>query len=304
MTYPARKNLLLLPFLTLMILFLLASKEVGAGVQAGLRLSYLAIIPSVFPFCIFSSYFTSIEPPRKPGCISRTFTRVFHLPPQAAVTFLIGLLCGFPLGAKATADGYRAGIYTKRQAERMLCFCNNTSLSFLLSGVGGAMRGSLRDGIALFCVQTLLALCLAVLTGVSDRKKSIDLQIPPSHPTSTPFSFPKAVTDAVSSTLTVCGFVVFFSALLSMLSSCLPTAAYLSVAAFLEVGSACAAAAAVPHGLVISAFAVCFSGFSVHMQAAAMLQGTDLSMKQYFLAKLFSGVAGAALIYLYTQFPS
>lgn len=281
------------PLLAVFCLLLCRSDTLAGGIREGVLLFGRNILPTIFPFAVLSAYFAALPFPTKQK--NGWFRRVFRLPVSALLPFFIGLLAGFPLGAKVTCDGYRAGVYTREEAERMLCFTNNTGLAFLVGSVGRGMRGNARDGIILFGVQVAVAVLVALILGAlaqkQDTPKAINMQLPRlSFP-----AFPTAVRGAVDASLSVAGFVAFFSGILAILKEILPRAGYLAAATLLEVGSACAALSREPLGLPLTAFAVCFSGISVFMQAAAMAEGTDLRLGRAFAVKLLSGVLGSAL---------
>ncbi len=285
-----RRTLPTLPLILCCMAALVAlTTPVKAGVQAGLILCYTAIIPSVFPFAVLSGCI-AFSPTGRQGWFGRLFHRVFRLPAEAATPFLVGILCGFPMGGRAVARGYLQGVFSREEAERMLCFTSNTSIAFLIGGVGVSLRGSLREGIWLFGVQTLLALLCALLTVPKNS---------PSHVAPLPSHFPPAPTLAhavqggINATLTVCGFVTFFSACLALLRPFCSSYSFAIIASLLEVGNACQSGAALP--LPLTAFAVCFSGLSVHLQTVTVLEGTDLSVKPYLLSKMLQGLAAAAI---------
>lgn len=49
----------------------------------------------------------------------------FRVRKNVCYNMTMGFLCGFPMGAKVTADLYAEKLLTKREAEFLLCFCNN-----------------------------------------------------------------------------------------------------------------------------------------------------------------------------------
>ena len=282
-----------MPFILLtMTCFLLLSPALQAGAQRGLSLCYRTIIPSVFPFAVLSSCLVAAG---DGGREFPLFRCLFALPSSAVFPFLIGLLCGFPLGAKAAVDGYRRGLYSKSEAERILCFANNTGVSFVIGGVGISLFGDARKGIYLFFLQTALALLVAFVSG-RFANRGEDVAPSPLPPPLKSLSLSACIADATHATLTVCGFVVFFSCLCSMLGTFLGGIPYVALCALLEVGGACHAAAGVSGGIAFAAFAICFSGVSVHLQTAALTEGTDLSLAPYFVSKALCG----ALALLFT----
>ncbi len=296
MTQTKYPSTYLIPLLGLTILLLIEGAAVGDGIRAGLDLCYRAIIPSVFPFSVLSAYISRWE--GGSSLLTKGFEKVFHLPGKGILPLFIGLFCGFPLGAKAVADGYQQGDYTKEEAERLLCFTNNTGLSFLLLGVGVGMRGSLLDGAILALIQLLTA----ILVGLLVREPQWEGHTPcKAHAVRSPLPFPQAIRDALFGTLTVCAFVTFFSGLLGVTEGILPPPLQAVLACVLEVGTGTRLATDMTGGILLSAFAISFSGLSVHMQTLSVLGDCDLSLRRYFPMKLVSGCLSLllALPYFY-----
>ena len=295
MTKTRRSHVLFYPLFALALLLLWQAEAVGDGVRKGLDLCYRAIIPSVFPFSVLSAYLSRVE--TDGGILAKCFSRLFRLPPEGVLPFFIGLFCGFPLGAKAVAEGYKHGIYTKEEAEHLLAFTNNTGLSFLLLGVGIGMRGRILDGVALALIQLLSACIVGMLMRPNKMPQERPLQRLPRQP----LPLTLAIKDALYGTLTVSAFITFFSALLGVTSTFLGEIPQAVLACFLEIGTATRVAAEIEGGIILSAFAVGFSGISVHMQTIAVLEDTDLSISVYLPMKLVSGALSAllALPYFY-----
>lgn len=285
---PLNRYIALPPLLALVLLLLWKNRPLTEGIRAGLHLAGHTIIPALFPFTVLSSYLVALTAPvpgrRKPL-------------PASTVPFCIGLLCGFPLGAKAACDGVRLGQWSRKDAETMLCFCNNTGVAFLIAGVG-TLRGSVRDGIFLFCVQTLVALCTgAVLSFFRPRGRG------DAAPVISSFTIPRftdVLRNAVSASLTVTGYIAFFSGLVFVLRTLLPTHLFPYIAAVLEVGTACRTLADIPNGLALTAFAVIFSGLSVHLQTASFAAESGVRIFPAVIVKAVGGILGATLTVLFT----
>ena len=107
--------------------------------------------------------------------------------------------------------------------------------------------------------------------------------------------------------LTVSAYVVFFSAFCGTLTVLgnrlqLPEAARAAVYCLFELSGGVSAASALTPPLasaLLTAFAVGWSGLSVHCQVLSVSDGRGLRMRRYFLAKLLHGaltVAGFALV--------
>ncbi len=285
---PRQRYMILPPLIALIILLLWKNAALSEGILAGLSLSSHAVLPALFPFALLSPYLLSAMSPNGSGRLKL---------PQATVPLIVGLLCGFPLGAKVACDGAKQGLWSRRDAERMLCFCNNTGLAFLVAGVGGSMRGHIRDGILLFCVQTLVALITGIVLSARHRKEKTYTTV--CRP-ATPFPrFTDAMHSAVGAALTVTAYIAFFSGLLSVIHTFCSARLFPLIAAMLEVGTACHTLAAFPGSLPLTAFAVICSGLSVQLQTASFASEENIRIFPAMVCKAVGGVIGAALTALF-----
>lgn len=87
------------------------------GAITGLSLWYNNVIPLLLPFMLISNIMVSYVSKNKKSAIS--------------TTLFLGILCGYPLGAKTTADFIKKGAYSKDKGKILLPICNNTSPVFL-----------------------------------------------------------------------------------------------------------------------------------------------------------------------------
>ena len=160
-------------FFALFCLFLiLRNPDVAIEyITSGLRLCAVTVIPSLFPFLVLSELIVS-------GGIGRLLLRpvsgllagLFRLPPDGCCAILLGMFCGFPVGARAAVSAYDAGRLTRDEAERVICASTNPSSAFLLNAVGVSLHGNRRYGSALLTVTLLSALLIGILLGRMPKK--------------------------------------------------------------------------------------------------------------------------------------
>jgi hypothetical protein len=117
----------------------------------------------------------------------------------------------------------------------------------------------------------------------------------------------KVITDAVQSSaismLTVCAYVVFFSALGGTVNLALehfhaPALLKASVFGFLELSSGVSAASALPNTVasaLLCAFAAGWGGISVHCQMLSVCSGSGIRLRSYLFAKIAQGLLSALL---------
>ncbi len=269
------------------------SAPLSEGIRHGLSLCVQAVIPSVFPSMIVSDALLCERAWVERSWLGHIFARVFHLPPAAAVAYLLGLCTGFPVGMRVCAELYRDGVLTRQECERLMCFCNNTGPAFLIAGIGGGLYGDVRIGAALYLCQLLVSAGIGVLLG---RGK------PYTHTAHKPspcvFCLVDSVRDASLSCVYIGGFVSMFSAVAYLAQHMLPQGMCVLLLPLLEIGSAASylghTSIDILH-LSATAFAVGFSGLSVHMQSMVFFKDLPISTGPYYSAKLAAGVLCACL---------
>ena len=126
---------------------LLARPEaVYAAVREGLTLCYQTVIPSLFPFFAAVGLLTRLGLARWLQGLCRPFMGpMFRLRGACAMPLLAGLLGGYPSGAQTTAELWRQGQLSRREAELLLGFANNCGPAFLLGFIGAGVLGSSRE---------------------------------------------------------------------------------------------------------------------------------------------------------------
>ena len=92
------------------------------------------ILPTLFPFLVVTSLLLASG---GLDLIARLFgglfRRIFRVTKNGAFAVLAGFLCGYPMGAKVTADLLLAQKISSDEARYLLSFCNNTSPVFIIN---------------------------------------------------------------------------------------------------------------------------------------------------------------------------
>lgn len=121
------KNLILtLLFLLLCAGMLLFSNRSLYYALTGLQLWFNKMVPALLPFMILSNLLIGLDLTDPFVSILRpVLGRLFRLNSSGIYAMFTGFLCGFPMGAKVTADLVRKGKLSLRDASYLLAFCNN-----------------------------------------------------------------------------------------------------------------------------------------------------------------------------------
>lgn len=298
-----RRGACLLLFFVL-IAMIYFSRPLSGGIRTGLSLCGQVIIPTLFPFMLLSDMLSAcLSDISFPRWFSRCFRVLFRVPAAGALPFLLGALCGFPLGVKSAADLYEGGAICRADAVRLSCFCNNTGPAFVIAGVGIALFGNAGIGIYLYILQLFTAIMCGALFArlpVREEKRGRHSAVAGSRDE----GFMPALRRSIQGMLSVCALVILFSGISGVLSVFVTDPARLAfLYALLEVGGGANAAvtlyATAPRlALLCAAIAISFGGCSVHMQSAVFLQEAGLPVWRPVFAKILQGAFCAMLVML------
>lgn len=302
------------------LLFLLRSDIAIDYMKIGLKLCSGTVIPSLFPFMVVSSLIVS-------SGIGIRICRAFAYPARllfgvsggGAGAFILGALCGFPIGARVVADMYDSGEISKSEAERILTFCNNPGSAFVTSAVGVSLFGSLGAGVALYACVILSSVIVGVAMRpffkskpCENRSTTSALQVCAASSRGVGTLVTNAIRESALSMLTVSATVVFFSSLVGCVGASLsalgaPDSVIAVIFGIFEISSGVSALSGLhsPISLCLCAAALGWSGLSVHLQIMAVCSGRNFSFMPYFVAKMMQGAVCAALVFALTRvFPS
>ncbi len=94
---------------------------------------------------------------------------IFNLPGVSSFPFIMGLISGYPVGAKIVSDLYEKKLCTKEEAERMLSFTNNSGPLFIIGTVGCSFYSSSTIGIILLCTHIAASISVGIILGIKSR---------------------------------------------------------------------------------------------------------------------------------------
>lgn len=288
------------------------------GARKGITLCLDLLIPSLFPFFVLSSLFIKTG---LAGLFARPLQHLmyplFGVGGAGATPLILGILGGYPVGARTVAQLRTQNECSAQEAQRLALFCNNCGPAFLVGAVGVGIFGSESIGFLLLAANSLSAILLGIGLHVVFGKTQQNKTTPttPLQPLSA--VFPDCVHSAFSSSLNVCAYVILFSVLTALAdcSGILPAISNGFAALFggensrslcrsffiglveLSTGTA-ALEPSVPLALPLAAFILAWGGLSVHCQTLPFWQAADIRATPYLIAKLVQGLLSAGLLIL------
>lgn len=291
------------PFLCLGLtaLTVIFGEEVKASVYQGFLFSFTTIIPALFPFFILSDLWSYIFIPDKNSKIGAVFEKIFRINRVALPAFFSGLVCGFPIGVKSASLLFEEEKISDDEFERLSGFANNPSLAFVVFGVGGGILGNVKYGIILY----ICVIISSVFTGIVFRSKEYK-SVKSDNNFGQNFNFVESVKNAGISSINVSSYIIFFTCLTGLISKLVSEKSTALISTLLEVANSAKLISLCPSfdfytKMSLLAFAVGFSGLSVHMQALSYLP-KKFPFKKYFVMKTIQGIVCFGVMCLFLIF--
>lgn len=315
---------------------LIFSRSNLPAIKNGLTLWANSVVPSLFPFFVATELLMNTNFVNILGRILNKFMKpLFNVRGEGAFGFIMGLISGYPVGAKIASNFRVNNICSKEECERLLSFTNNSGPLFIVGTVGISMFGNTVIGLLLLITHILAC----ITTGIIFRfwkynKKSPDYINSQgsnlSKYSNVSFSnlgevLAKSISSSTSTILMIGGFVVIFSSIISILKSSgiLNFLALLLAPAFnfLNIDSSfiygiLTGILEITNGInlisninvknisiniIITAFLLGFGGLSILLQVWSITSKTDLSIKPYIYGKLLHGIIAAFYTFLAIQ---
>ena len=284
-----------------LVLFLAEAGFVRAAAAEALSLCARSVIPALFPFLVVSSLLLSLGlgellSPMLAGLMEP----LFRVDGVGSSALLLGLVGGYPIGAKTAADLYRGGRLSRPEAERLLAFCNNSNPVFLISVLGVGVFGSVRAGVWLWLIHLLSALLTGLLFrnhgGPARRQAGGTAAF---QAVSLSAAFVAAVRESLSGMLSVCAFVTFFYVLARPLAS---LGGWLGpvLVGLTELFSLTPLLRPDRFGFILASAMAGWGGLSVLCQTAAVLEGSGLRLRGCAAGKAVQALLAGVLAAIFT----
>jgi len=313
-------------FLLFTLTLILFSSTNLSAAQNGLKLWANSVLPTLFPFFIATELLCRTNFVQILGKFLNKFMKpVFNVPGESAIAIIMGIISGYPVGAKVVCNLYDNKICSKSEAERLLAFTNNSGPIFILGSVGVSLLGNVELGKILLISHILSSFIVGFIFRFWKRDQ-VDLTFRNYKSESKELIrvsnlgeiLGDAIKKSISTILLIGGFVVLFSVVVSILSSLeiLTNLAYflakfgipydLSLSILtgiieltngIQVASTAYLAFPVPCLLTCS-FLLGFGGLSVLLQVFSIIAKSKLSIKSYFYGKTLQGILSVFLTLL------
>lgn len=282
-------------------------------VTRGLRLCCTAVIPTLFPFMVLSELLVRTGGGELMGrALAAPMRALFGLSGAGSCAFLLGAVCGFPVGTRAAVMLYDRGLLERSEAERLISFCNYPSSAFMISATGAALWQNRQLGAAMYASVLAAGVIAGIISGIpalraAKKEGVVPTDMPHTVRKPQPTALSDSVTAAATSTLNVCAYVAFFSCVVGCISHILARISpsrtvEAAIYSFFELTSGAAASAAVipsRTGILMCTAAAGWSGLSVALQVFSVCSSSERPhprMTAYLVSKAVQAPLAAILM--------
>lgn len=331
-TFSLKNKLYIIIFCSFILCLVLFSNTNLASAKEGLFLWANSVVPTLFPFFVATELLNNTNFIPMLGKYLNKFMRpIFKVPGEGAYAFLMGMISGYPVGAKIVCHLREKGLCTKDEGERMLAFTNNSGPLFIIGTVGISLFGNQTIGIILLITHILACITVGVLFGFTKKNENIkwdryNVKNRNSEEKTLGGILGDSIKNAISTILIIGGFVVIFSIIISILNNSYildMLSKFISpvltdfginfeftkpiLAGIIELtnGLKLVSETAIVNynlSIIISAFLLGFGGISILLQVSSIVAKTDLSIKKYVIGKFLQGIFASIYVFLIINF--
>lgn len=331
-TFSLKNKLYIIVFCSFIICLVLFSNTNLVSAREGLLLWANSVVPTLFPFFVATELLNHTNFIPILGKYLNKFMRpIFKVPGEGAYAFLMGLISGYPVGAKIVCHLRENGLCTKDEGERMLAFTNNSGPLFIIGTVGISLFNNQIVGVILLITHILACITVGILFGFTKKDEDVkwnryNVNTRQKDEKTLGGILGESIKNAISTILMIGGFVVIFSIIISILnnSHILELVAKIIspmvnsigissefvkpiLAGIIELtnGVKMVSEVAVVNynlSIIISAFLLGFGGISILLQVSSIVAKTDLSMKKYIIGKFLQGIIASIYVFIILKF--
>lgn len=317
-----KRNIIPVTFLLFTICLIIFSKSNIAAVRTSLNIWANNVIPSLLPFFIATELLNHTEIPQ---IIGKSFNKImrplFNVPGIGAYALFIGVISGYPVGAKIVTNFRNNNLCTKEEGERLITFTNNSGPLFILGTVGITLFYDTAVGLLLLFTHILACITVGIVFRFWKTKKKIKRNTD-NIKTSVTFNslgevLSQSLLSSINSIVLIGGFIVLFAIILSILQKTyilvfikalfIPFFNLINISTefitpiisgLLELTNGITTISSIASknlgiNVIACSFLLGFGGISIMLQVLSIISKSDLSIKPYILGKLLHGTLSA-----------
>lgn len=332
-----KKNILPTIFCLFTICLVIFSKSNLTAAKNGLVLWANNVVPSLLPFFIATELLGYTNVVNKLGKLLNPIMQpIFNVPGVGSYALLMGIISGYPTGAKIVCNLKEQGLLTDVESERLLAFTNNSGPLFILGTVGVSLFGNTLIGFLLLLTHILACISVGILfrfwkknknSNFSNLKININNNKQLVNFSNLGEVLGKSITSSISTIVMIGGFVVLFSVVLSILknSNIIELLAHIIfpffrlfgiqdfkfctsfISGILELTNGVMSISTIlckniSINIILTSFLLGFAGISILLQVYSIIAKSNISIKPYIVGKLLHGLFAALYTFLFITY--
>lgn len=317
-----KRNIIPITFLLFTICLIIFSNSNIQAVKNSLSIWFNNVVPSLLPFFMATELLNHTNIPKVIGNVFNKIMRpLFNVPGIGAYALFMGVISGYPVGAKIVTNFRNNNQCTKEEAERLITFTNNSGPLFILGTVGITLFYDISIGLLLLFTHILACISVGIIfrfwKRTNKEKRNSDTLETTVTFNSLGEVLSKSILSAINSVILIGGFIVLFGIILSILQRTyiinilknlfVPCFNLFNISTdlivpiltgILELTNgvttvSCIASRNLAINIIICAFLLGFGGISIMLQVLSIISKSDFSIKPYILGKLLQGTLAA-----------
>lgn len=320
---------ILIAFTCSLIIF---SRNNLSAAKNGLVLWANSVVPSLFPFFIATELLSYTNFAYILGkFLNKIMKPIFNVSGEGSFALIMGIISGYPIGAKIAVNFRNNKICSKEECERLLSFTNNSGPLFIVGTVGISMFGNSTIGLLLLVTHILASITVGFIFRFwkynhnSTSENSISYKESKSNISLSNLGeiIGNSISSSINTILLIGGFIVLFSVLISILqassmlnvisNSITPILDLLHIpqefstgiiSGVLELTNGLSLITNIHEkkislNIILASFLLGFGGISILLQVWSIVAKSDLSIKPYILGKMLHACFSAFYTFIF-----
>lgn len=299
----------------LVFLFILPYDSIN-GAKKGLLLWFNIVLPTLLPFIIVSNIIVSLHLTSFFSTVLYPIFRViFKISKDGCYPIVIGLLSGYPVGAKCCGDLVKSRRISVDEGQYLLSICNNASPIFIISFIAiGSLKLENYKYYFLFIIIISSVINSFIYRFLHKNwflnKTNCKLIIQETAPETSSFSqlLDDTILNAFEVMTKIGGYIIIFSIIAEIISKLqiTNTSIKLIMIGILEVTTGINHIATtnieLSKKIVLIITLTTFGGISSIAQTKSVVNNTGLSIRTYIIYKIFNAVIACILSILMVSY--
>ena len=283
---------------------LIKRQIIYSSIMYALNMWVKNLVPALFPFFIISDILINYNITRYIPKIIKTFCKeIFNISDNMFTVLLLSIVSGFPSNARNTRILYDNNLLSLDEANHILIFSHFANPIFILVTVATFFFHNQKIGIILLTSHYISNFILGIF--FRNKFKHIDI-VSENCEKKINFGniFISSIKKAIDTTLIICGIVVVFSMLSTIVVDTFNFNSYneMIIKSLFEITIGMQALSNLGFKLiykaVLASSILAFGGISVHVQVFSQIVDTDIKYIYFFIGRMGQMIISGVITYI------